>query len=281
MRQLLFVLTLTLAAATFAAAQQRNVEFRNGDALRGPVQSVRLERAYFFKLDGTTYEGPRRLVAAASYSPDGKRSEQVAYGKDGAQRNRYVHLYDDSGNQLEQSNYDGQNNLLSRFVYRPDAGENLTYNGDGTLRQRVRSVWNEKRELIEVRTYDGNGGLLNKKVNTRDADKSVWKTYRADGSLEREIAHSLNYGGPHHSEERTYNPDGSLAARRVSDVDAQVKNLEAVVENKDGRPLKKTRATREYDSRRNLIKHTLYRWDDKTAEFEPFAVDYSIITYYR
>jgi hypothetical protein len=116
MKLLLFALTLTLAASSFAASQQRNTEFRDGDALHGPVQSVRGERAYFFKLDGTFYEGPRRLVTLDSYSPDSKRKEQQAFGEDGAQRNRYVFFYDDNGRQIEQLNYDGQNNLLSRFV---------------------------------------------------------------------------------------------------------------------------------------------------------------------
>jgi antitoxin component YwqK of YwqJK toxin-antitoxin module len=280
MKRFLFVIALMLTAAS-VSAQQRNVEFRTGDAFSGPVQSVRMERAFFSKLDGTTYEGPRCLVAVASYSPDGKRSEQQTLKDDGARGDRYVHLYDDSGNQLEQSNYDGQNNLLSRFVYWRETGETLTYNGDGTLRQRVQPVWNEKRELVEVRTYDGNGGLLKREVYARDADKSVWKTYRADSSLEREVVYSLNYGGPHHSEERDYNPDGSISGRRVSDVDATVNNLEAVVEKKNGMPPQKTRETREYDSRRNLIKMTHYKWNTETGEFEPFAVDYNEITYYR
>src|SRR5919198_5089306 len=185
MKRLLVALVLALSASSGAGAQQKGfVEFRTGDAIVGHVKSVRIETALFSKVDGALVEGPRRLTVSVNYSPDGKRSEYEGYAPDGTLRQRYVHVYDDSGHLLEQSNYDGQNRLLSRFVFRPEAGEKLVYGGDGALKQRVQSVWNDRHDrLIEVRTYDGNGALLKRDVNTREGDKSVWRTYGPDGSL--------------------------------------------------------------------------------------------------
>jgi antitoxin component YwqK of YwqJK toxin-antitoxin module len=280
MKKILLVVTLSLFAAATARSQQKAVEFRTGDVFIGHVKSARIETAHFSKVDGAIVEGPRRLSVAVSYSPDGKMKEEASYAPDGSLRNKYVYVYDDSGNRLEQSNYGGQNNLHSRFVYRPDTGETFTYDGEGKLQTHRQVILNERREPVEVRTYDGSGGLLKSEVNTRDADKSVWRTYRADGSLEREAVHSLNYGGPHHSVERSYNPDGSISGRRVSDADASVNNLEAVVEKKDGTPREKRREKREYGSHRNLTKLTRYAWDDAANDFVPSVVYYYVIDYY-
>src|ERR1043165_4907991 len=153
--------------ATGARAQQKGyVEFRSGDAFVGHVKSVRIETAEFSKVGGALVEGPRRLSVSVSYSPDGKRSVYEGYAPDGTLRQRYVHVYDDAGRQLEQSNYDGRSNLLTRFVNRPETSEEFIYGGDGTLRQRIQSVRSEGHgQLIEVRTYDGAGALVRRAVN--------------------------------------------------------------------------------------------------------------------
>jgi antitoxin component YwqK of YwqJK toxin-antitoxin module len=281
MKRLLLFASLLSALSLSASAQQKAVEFRQGDALRGPVRTARIEQATFSRVDGVLVEGPRRVVVVSTYTPDGKRKEYEGYAPDGTLRNRYVHVYDDAGNEVEMSVFDGAGKLQTKRVYRPLEGEVLTYAGDGSLRERSVSVKGSDGTLAETRLYDGSGALKERSVNERDGKTSVWSTYRADGSLKRRTEHSLNYGGPHHSETKSYAPDGRVVGRRVSDVDAAVSDLRATEARGDGGPPRETRETREYDSRGNLSKMVTFKWNAETGEYEPASVSYYTIEYYR
>ena len=284
MKRLLFVslfVSLLFTLSLSASARQRSVEFRQGDALHGPIKSARLEHATYSRVDGRLVEGPRRLSVVNNYTPDGKRMEYAGYAPDGTLRQRYVRLYDDDGNEVEMSSFDGNGKLLMRRVYLPATGETLTYNADGSLRDRRVVVKGPDGTLVETRTYDGTGALLERSVNERDDKTSVWSTYRADGSLKKRDEHSLNYGGPHRTESKTYAPDGSVAGRRVSSSDAATTELRATEVKGDGRPPRETRRTIEYDSRKNLSKVIDYRWNAETKDYEPVNVSYYTIEYYR
>ena len=272
---LLFALTLS------APARQRSVEFRQGDAMRGPVKSVRIEHAAFARADGRLVEGPRRLTVVSTYTPDGRRKEYEGYAPDGTLRQKYVYVYDDAGNEVEMSSFDVKGKLLTRRVSHPSLGEELTYDGEGKLRERRVVVRGPDGKLSEVLLYDGEGALKERSVNARDDKTSVWSTYRADGSLARRDEHTLNYGGPHRTESKTYAPDGSVAGRRVSNVDAAVKELRASEARGDAAPRRQTRETREYDARGNLSKLSAYKWDDEAGDYEPYSVTYYTVEYYR
>ncbi|HEX6184647.1 MAG TPA: hypothetical protein VFZ44_12255, partial [Pyrinomonadaceae bacterium] len=110
---------LLAALAASAAAQGKTVEFRTGDAFHGPVKSARSEHATFTRVDGVLVEGPRRLSVVSTYTPDGKRREYEGYAPDGAVSVRRVFVYDDSGNEVEQSVFDGKGQLQTRVVRRP------------------------------------------------------------------------------------------------------------------------------------------------------------------
>jgi antitoxin component YwqK of YwqJK toxin-antitoxin module len=280
MKRLLFA-SLLFSLSLSASAQQRAAEFRQGDAFRGPVRSARVERATYSRVDGVLVEGARRLVLVSTYAPDGKRREQEDYASDGTLRNRYVYIYDDAGNEVEVSVFDGGGKLQERRIVRPAAGEALTYDGEGKLRWRRVSVKGPDGKLAENLVYDGSGALVERSVNERDETHSVWSTYRGDGSLKRRDEHALNFGGPHHTETKSYAPDGSVAGRRVVDSDASVRDLRMAEVRGDGEPPSKTRETREYDSRGNLSKLTVFRWNAETGDYEPAAISYYTIEYYR
>ena len=281
LKRLLSASILLAALAAAASAQQKPLMFRQGDAFRGPVKSARIEHATFKRVDGVLVEGPRRLSVVSTYSPDGRRKEYEGYGPDGSVRTRYVHVYDDAGNEVELSMFDGKGDLQMRRVYHPAAGETLTYNGDGSLRERRVVTLRPDGKLAEVRLYNGDGALKSRDVNTKEGGVSVWSTYGPDGVLKREARHSLNYGGPHHTELKTFAPDGSPVWRRVSDVDAKVSDLRVTEDKGDGGPTRQTRETREYDSHRNLHKQTSFKWNAETGEYEPTSVSYYTLTYYR
>jgi hypothetical protein len=281
MKKLLSALLLSLSLSALASGQQRAVEFRQGDALRGPVKSGRVERATFSRVDGRLVEGPRRVVHVSTYAPDGRGKEGETYGDDGKLRGRFVHAYDDAGNEVEMSAYDGAGQLQMKKVYHPATGETLTYNGDENLRERRVVIKRPNGKLAETQTYDGSGALKERSVNESDGKISVWRTYGPDGSLRRQDTHTLNYGGPHHTETKHYAPDGAVVGRMVSDADAGVSDLRTTAVRGDGGPPRQKRETREYDSHRNLKKLTSFRWNAEAGEYEPVAVSYYTIEYYR
>ena len=276
-----FVVSLLLASSI--DARQKPLEVRVGDATVGPVESVRTEVADItVTADGQPSEGPRRLSQTKTYSPDGKRSETVVYDREGAARGRTLHVYDDHGNLVEMSGFDGTGAPLQKRLYVRRGDQTATYDGEGRLLELVVVEMDEKRErAVEVRTYDGNGALLKRDVNTRDADnkKSTWATYGPGGNLKEKTTHDLNYGGPKRHEKTIYNPDGSVAAGWTGTSDSAVSQHQSVTTDPNGEPLRRERVKSERDSRRNLVKYVNYRWNHERGDYEPYRVAYHVSKY--
>lgn len=280
LKGLLSASLLLACLAVTAAAQQRPLEYRQGDALRGPVKSARIEHADFSRVEGVLVEGPRRLSVVLNYTPDGRRKEYEGYSPDGAVSVRRVFVYDDSGNEVEQSVFDGKGRLQTRVVGRPAAGEVLTYNGDGSLRER--KVTAKTPDGVEEMVYDGDGALKERSVVVREGGVSVMRAYKPDGTLKKSIENGRGGGGLHRSVAQTYRPDGTVYGRRLAEVSDGGGMTDMRVVNEGYNPgARKTRETREYDSRKNLSKMTSYVWNEEKGEYEPSSVTYYIITYYR
>lgn len=278
LKSLLAASLLLAGLAATATARQKAVESRQGDAFRGPVKSARIEHATYSSVGGVPVEGPRRLSVAVSYTPDGKRSESEGYAPDGTPRSKYVRVYDDAGSETEVSVFDGGGNLQVRVVRHPAAGEKLTYSGDGSLRERRVEV--KTSDGIEERVYDADGALTERSVLAREGGVSVMKTYKPDGTLKRSVEHGA--GGARRAVYQTYNPDGTVSGRRVSDFATDASATEIRSDNDGYNPgPRKTRETREYDSRKNLSKLTKYVWNEGEGAYEPSSVTYYTVTYYR
>jgi antitoxin component YwqK of YwqJK toxin-antitoxin module len=280
MKKLLLALALTLSTSALARAQTGGLERRIGDALVGPVHTARGETAVYVRQDGALVEGPRRLSSSVSYSEDGKRREEESYAEDGTLRQRFVEVYDDAGRMTEQESYNGRGGLLAKVVARPDAGEVLTYGPDSKLRQRVITVRGEGG-VTESRTYDASGALLKRGVLERGDGGAVAKTYDANGTLRSEATARRSEGGERSNEEQRYGADGAPAARRVATHVAGSGDAEVSVERPRGSQVERTRVTREYDTRGNVVKSVSYVWDNAGGEFAPSSVAYYTITYYR
>jgi hypothetical protein len=265
-----------------AAAQQGTVESREGDIFRGPVKSVRVERVTYGRGSGGRLEGPRRLVAASTYAPDGKRQEQESYAPDGAVSSTRVFVYDDAGREVEHTVFDGKGNVQGRYVRRSAEGDRLIYNGDGTLRER-RVVNRSPDGLIELRVYDGDGALRERAETKAEGGVSVTRTYAPDGTLKRSAERAPGSGpGQSRSVEQGYNPDGTVFGRRVSDFSAGEGAMAISADNDGYNPgPKKTRETREFDSRKNLSRLTRYVWNEAANDYEVSSVTYYTVTYYR
>ncbi|HEX6185324.1 MAG TPA: hypothetical protein VFZ44_15675 [Pyrinomonadaceae bacterium] len=282
MKTTLLALCLLAALAASAAAQGKALEVRDGDSFKGPVKSVSIEQADYSRAKGMLVEGPRRRTSFVSYAPDGKSREWVDYAPDGSVKERFTHVYDDSGNDVEVSQFDAKDNLKTRRVYVPQAGEELTYDGDGGLRYRRVFVRGYDGRLIETRLYDATGALKERRANERAGGLPVWNTYRADGTLRQRDTYTRERDGRHRTVMQTYGADGSVVRRRVLEIDAADKELRDTVEkgNAADEPPKR-RVARAFDSRGNLSKSVTSVWNEATNEYEPSSVSYYTITYYR
>lgn len=282
LKSLLSASLLLASLAVAGRAQLGSVERREGDIFRGPVRSVRIEFARYERVGGESVEGARRLVHADTYAPDGKRKEQESYAPDGAVRSRRVFVYDDAGNEIEHSLFDGGGKLQARFVRRTAEGDSLIYNGDGSLRER-RVVEKRPDGGVELRIYDGVGALRERTETKVEGGVSVSRTYKPDGVLKQTIERGPGgEPGQRRSVEQTYNPDGTVLGRRVSEFtsDASAWEIRADQDGHDPAP-KRTRETREFDSRKNLSRITKYVWNDAAGGYEPSEVVHYTVTYYR
>jgi hypothetical protein len=282
LKSLLPASLLLAALAGTAPARQRTLESRDGDSFKGPVKSVSIEQADYRMVKGVPAEGPRRRTSFVSYAPDGKSREWVDYAPDGSVQERFTHVYDDSGNDLEVSQFDAKGDLKTRRVYVPQAGEELIYNGDGSLRDRRVFVRGYDGRLVETRLYDATGALKERRANELVGGLPVWNTYRADGALKQRDTYTREHDGRHRTVMQTYGADGSVVRRRVLEIDAADKELRDVVEKGSAAgELPRRRLVREFDSRRNLSKSVTFVWNEAAGEYEPSSVTYYVITYYR
>lgn len=280
MKGLLFA-SLLFALAPYAPAQQKALESRQDDLFKGPVRSVRVERTAFERVGGRLVEGARRVTAAHTYTPDGKRLEREEYAPDGKLKHRYVRVHDDAGNRVEETTFDGSGSLqrTSKRVSKPGADETLTYNARGTLiSRRVTVKRPDGTEAEEL--YYARGALQERLVNDVSGKTSVWRTYRADGTLSSQRAETLGDDGSRKTESKVFAPDGSVVDHAVTDEDAARTEIRATFKS-PGYPTVKRRTTYEYDSRKNPTKQTELILNDETGEYEPLSVTYFTIEYYR
>ena len=275
-----------ILCSQLAIAQQTSSVYRQGDVFRGPVKTVRSERATLRTEGDQLIEGPAMLIQTTTYSSDGLSRERNSYNPDGSHRAKTVETYHPNGNRATLTSYDRDGKITARTSFEYDGSGNLEsetrYNPDGSiLERRIIQATGSPRKLLAETKISGAGTTIETGVNTRDeANKtSKWTHSKADGTRNENIF-SRDETGNHINETRLYGSDGSLTSRRVSKVDAAVTRLEATTYDANGNVREKTLETREYDSRRNLNKIVNYRWVEALQKFEPTVVSYHRITYF-
>jgi YD repeat-containing protein len=280
MKRSLFSFTLCLLLYGTVAAQSSRV--RVGDAFKGPVRSVRIERAKFSEVNGEYKEGPLVLVVTKTYAADWSSAEYTGYNADGSISQKIVTTYNPDGGETSISVFNGEGKLKSKVAYLYKDGrvvEEDRFDGEGVLQQKRVTVSDDKGALVEARYYDGKDALIKREVNTRDAQKSTWTTYDANGKVVEEAVHYLNYGGPKKTEVTKYNADGTVAVKTVSEADVNVGQIDKADYNRGGTVTRKDSEKREYDAQGNLSKITNYKWDEAAGKFRPVSVSYYTIIY--
>ena len=275
-----------ILCSPLALAQQTSSVSREGDVFRGPVKTVRSERASLRSEGDQLIEGPLTLIQTISYSSDSLSRETYSYYPDGSHRAKTVETYHPNGTRASLTSYDRQGKITGRTSYEYDGSGALEsetrYNPDGSiLERRIIQRGASSPNLVAVTKTSGAGTNIESAVNTRDdANKtSKWRYSKPDGTRS-EDTFSRDEAGNRITEQLFYGADGSLTGRRVSKVDAATTRLEATVYEANGSVRTKTLETREYDSRRNLTKIVNYQWVEALQKFEPTVVSYHRITYF-
>jgi TonB family protein len=111
-------------ASRTAASVGAETGNREQDRLNGPVRRVRVETAKIILKDGNLIEGPREVLAIATYDPAGKKIDSVAYPVEGRTLpGKEEYLYDDKGNVMEMILRNTDGSVLSRESYKYEFDE--------------------------------------------------------------------------------------------------------------------------------------------------------------
>lgn len=281
------ILIVALCSQSVLAQQSTLIFYRNGDAFHGPIKIVRSETTRFTREGDQVSETPPTLTQIITYAPDGLSREIIRYKNNGSPGQKTVETYNSSGNRISFRILNPEGNQISARSYDYDsngllASETL-YNSDSSVKDtKFTQLTMAGQNLVARSTIAGNGTQVETAVNTRDESRkiSTWTTTKPDGSRSEQIA-SKDEAGNHITETRTYNRDGSLNGRAISKVNREVTKLESTEFDGQGNVLRKNFHTREYDSRRNLIKLVHYRWNAELQNFEPASATYHHITYFQ
>jgi hypothetical protein len=293
-------LVLFIAPAFFAVHAQTMTTREATYALAGPVRTVRTEAATFVMKDGNYVEGPRVLQMTISFNEDGNRTDLGLYDEAG-KLSRRIESRLEGRRLIEFLNYDGSGRMWLRGTSLYDEEgqikEKATYNGDGSLRSKTLYTRNKQGQLIESAEYSANGTLMEEISNTfndGDLKTSERRLYRADGSLQSTEVQDI---AKRRSESFTYNPDESVATRRIRDnletaeysgdgslqktttISSQGRLPDDVMFSKDGSTIRESQIPDEVDAQGNWVKQT--KWVTDSNGTRPVRVTYRVITYYE
>lgn len=293
-----YVVTLIALMSLLGHAQTRSDAYATY-ALKGPVQTLRIETATFVPKDGDYVEGVRTLQMEASFNEDGNRTDLHMYDDKGALIRRIATRFEGQ-RMLEAANYDGAGRMWLRIenIY-DDKGrmkEETTYNGDGSVRTKKGFKRNEQGQLIEVTAYNPAGVLLEQIKYRYQGDNRIGyerKLFRPNGSLQSLAIYEAE---KNHSETITYKPDGSVENKLVRNnqqvtqygpdgslvkttILSENRPLDAVTVNGDGSSSREADLGDQLDSHGNWTRQTKWFTDSKGTK--PLTVTYRTISYYN
>lgn len=212
MKNLLGVLMLNLLSfSTIHAQIKTDLEI---EGLKGPVKSVRFERAEI--LQGDNVERARWLVSVTTYDEKGNRLEELKYNANGALLKKMVFTRDDKGNQMKII-YKADGTIDSKWIYNYDSRGKMTngtwYDPDGTLRLKIVKTYDANGKLIEDAMYNADGSTKYKTIFTYDAkgNRVSDTAYSDTGAVANKSVWSKSGG-----DVTLYNNDGTIWYRASS-----------------------------------------------------------------
>jgi uncharacterized protein YxeA len=258
MKRLFVMVMVGMFLAQSMVAQKRATSDRELYLLKGPVKTVRVERAEIKLSEGQATEGRRQLQSITTYDETGNMLEAIRCNYDGSVLDKTVFTHDGVRKQTETtSKADGT--VISKLIYSYDAegreiGSSL-FGADGNLRHTGKRNYAPDGKQIEAALFNPDGSLMNRTVFNYDSEGK-------------------------HVEDVVYNATGQVMQGTASSGD----QLKAVLYNEDGTIFYESvrqAPTREYDSRENWIKQIApTRVSQGGITKESIEVIYRTITYY-
>ena len=285
MCKFLIIAILVVACQSWVPAQKsEKMFFQLDEKLNGRVKTVRV-----YTTEGRG-EAERRLSQEEFYDPQGHKTDEVRYGRDGKVTGRRVLRYDAVGRRAETAEYTADRALINKkmYVHAGSIVEEVTYRADGSpLPGRTVNSFDEEGRLVSAETVGGEAPTLKVVTAYHDGGKTVEMTICASGPpagmiapgesgavvLSDAAAAPMKGAGPC--------VGGYLTSRTVLMLDERGLIREAATYTHNNILTSRESQTREFDARGNWVKVTRSRWRAETDSFEPFEVRERVITYYR
>jgi hypothetical protein len=269
---LLLVVLSCVGAAGAQGGEGKNDLERAG--LKGRVKSVEVWRVEYTIKDGGSVEGRRNRVSKTTYDERGNRAEVVTYGEDGSPSARHVYTYDAEG---RGTGYEEYNAILDKSLTRPrrhvyaldGAGrmvENTVYESDGSVGSRFTYAYDAAGNKTEEAFYSWQGARIGRVVYTYDARGHLLTqtSHNPDDTVQWKHVHSYDAEG-RKSESAQYQ-GGTLRYRFFYKYDAKGRLKEA--------------ETREFNADPGLISShapepgkVVYTYDDEKGTKEVATYD--------
>lgn len=266
--------------------------------LKGPIRTYRTEVATFVSKDGIYVEGPRVLVAEASFNEDGNRTDLRMYNQgllarriamtfngrkmtesinyDGAGKMwlRSIYSYDDEGRSTGSMTYDGAEALVSKRVLKRNkrglVTESTEYSAQGVVMEQVLIGYDGPKMISHERhVYYSNGSRRSVTTYSYETKRSETTTYRPDGSVENK-SYRENW------DIAQYGPDGSL--QKATAISGEHRLVDEVTLEKDGSARREAERPDVIDAHGNWTKQT--KWFTDETGTKPLKVTYRTLTYY-
>ena len=185
---------------------------------------------------------------------------------------KYVHVFDQTGLEIESSEYSPKDVLIDKITYGYDVSRNLISetcsDGNGNLLWKSEYSYQTDGKLKDVSTYDAGGVLTGKKIYKNTANEEAESVYNADGALvsktitktdERGRSVTVNKyfadGSLESSKNCTYNDAGALAQTENIGADGKIVSRTLVVY--DDKAFVKE--IQEYDGEGNVTQRAIYK----------------------
>ena len=254
---------LILAAAIFSLAHQVGAQVPKRYEVVGPVRSLRQETAKLMDVGGETVEGPRVLIATATYDKHGNTTERVMNNPDGTLKWKASWIgrskYDSQGHETERVSYNDSGEVTTRTIWIYETNGNLsksiTYGAAGEIRFYDTFEYDESDHKIRADYLNADGSTRGNDVFVYDSRGYLSEITHSENILQYRDSYKYDDGG-NKTEWSSYDKDGKrgLKVSWVYSDDSKGNPTEFLRYDSGDKVLSKEVYTYEFDSRGNWIK---------------------------
>jgi len=178
MSKIFCVMTLVYLIAAIQARDKLRTDLEQDD-LRGPLQTVRVEKAYFLG-ESPTKEVRRVVSHITVYNQSGYKVEEIDFDNSGAQTGKKVFNYDGAGSLTRIDHYNADNIFVGKTVRTNHPPKNeiqeVYYDKEGIPGGTNIRVYNEQGRAVKKYTVDNTGNLVYEMALNYDSNGNMIST---------------------------------------------------------------------------------------------------------